>query len=84
MGRNIDKIGAHTRGENTGSLGICYVGGMDANMEHPKDTRTEEQKEALRCLIFDLKENYGDLTVHGHYEFSAKACPSFNVEDEGY
>ena len=30
MGRDIDRIGAHTKGHNTGSIGICYVGGMDA------------------------------------------------------
>jgi N-acetylmuramoyl-L-alanine amidase len=84
MGRDIDRIGAHTRGENTGSIGICYVGGMDANMEHPKDTRTAKQKEALKCLISDLKSTYGALTVHGHNEFASKACPSFDVQKENY
>ena len=84
MGRDIDRIGAHTRGENTGSIGICYVGGMDANMEHPKDTRTEKQKEGLNCLIKDLRKTYGALTIHGHNEFASKACPSFDVEKENY
>ena len=84
MGRDIDRIGAHTRGENTGSIGICYVGGMDANMKNPKDTRTAKQKEGLKCLISDLRSTYGDLTVHGHNEFASKACPSFDVEKENY
>ena len=84
MGRDIDRIGAHTRGENTGSIGISYVGGMDANMENPKDTRTEKQKEALKCLIKDLRKTYGALTVHGHNEFASKACPSFDVQKENY
>lgn len=84
MGRNTDIIGAHTRGENVGSIGICYVGGMDADMKNPKDTRTDAQKEALRCLIFDLKKKYSDITVHGHNEFSNKACPSFDVSIENY
>ena len=84
MGRDIDRIGAHTRGENTGSIGICYVGGMDANMKNPKDTRTEKQKEGLKCLIKDLRSTYGDLTIHGHNEFASKACPSFDVEKENY
>ena len=82
MGRHIDSIGAHTRGENVGSIGICYIGGVDANMEHPKDTRTDAQKEGLRCLILDLKAKYGSLTVHGHNEFGNKACPSFDVNKE--
>ena len=84
MGRDIDRIGAHTRGENTGSIGICYVGGMDANMKNPKDTRTEKQKEGLKCLIKDLRSTYGDLTIHGHNEFASKACPSFDVKKENY
>ena len=84
MGRDIDRIGAHTRGENTGSIGICYVGGMDANMKNPKDTRTAKQKEGLKCLISDLRSTYGDLTIHGHNEFASKACPSFDVEKENY
>jgi N-acetylmuramoyl-L-alanine amidase len=84
MGRDIDRIGAHTRGKNTGSIGICYVGGMDANMKNPKDTRTEKQKEGLKCLIKDLIKTYGALTVHGHNEFASKACPSFDVKKENY
>jgi N-acetylmuramoyl-L-alanine amidase len=84
VGRDVSKIGAHTLGENKGSIGICYVGGMNISMTKPEDTRTDEQKDALRCLITDLKSRFKNLTVHGHYEFSAKACPSFNVEDENY
>tara|TARA_R110000744_G_scaffold366990_1_gene476315 strand:- start:104 stop:508 length:405 start_codon:yes stop_codon:yes gene_type:complete len=84
VGRHTDRIGAHTIGENRGSIGICYVGGMDANMENPKDTRTDEQKEGLVCLINDLKEQFKSITIHGHSEFSAKACPSFNVNQENY
>ena len=84
MGRDVSLIGAHTLGENKGSIGICYVGGMNISMTKPEDTRTDEQKEALNCLITDLKARFKNLTVHGHYEFSAKACPSFNVEEENY
>jgi N-acetylmuramoyl-L-alanine amidase len=84
MGRDVSLIGAHTLGENKGSIGICYVGGMNLSMTKPEDTRTDEQKEALRCLITDLKGRFKNLKVYGHYNFSAKACPSFNVEEEGY
>jgi len=84
VGRHTDRIGAHTRGENTGSLGVCYVGGMDADMEHPKDTRTDAQKKGLICLINDLKEQFKIVAIHGHNEFSNKACPSFNVKKENY
>lgn len=83
-GRPIEIIGAHTIGQNKGSIGICYVGGMNANMEEPKDTRTPAQKESLIKLINKLKAKYSNITIHGHNEYAAKACPSFNVTLENY
>tara|TARA_R110000796_G_scaffold213144_1_gene329240 strand:- start:266 stop:667 length:402 start_codon:yes stop_codon:yes gene_type:complete len=82
-GRPIEIIGAHCLGQNKFSIGICYVGGMNKSMSKPKDTRTEEQKVSLTELINELKSKF-DLSVHGHNEFSNKACPSFDVENEGY
>jgi N-acetylmuramoyl-L-alanine amidase len=46
-GRPVDIVGAHTKGHNTGSISVVYVGGIDKMNLKPKDTRTEEQKEAL-------------------------------------
>jgi N-acetylmuramoyl-L-alanine amidase len=46
-GRPIERVGAHCKGHNEGSIGIAYVGGIDKVNFKPKDTRTEEQKEAL-------------------------------------
>lgn len=80
-GRPLERVGAHCRGENTGSIGICYVGGLDAEM-NPKDTRTKEQRAALHSLLYDLTDNFAQATIHGHNEFSSKACPSFNVQTE--
>ena len=48
----------------------------------PKDTRTIAQKEALVCLIIDLMSRYEGSTLHGHNEFSSKACPSFDVQED--
>ena len=80
-GRPVSKIGAHCRGQNRNSIGICYVGGCDEDMK-PKDTRTTEQREALNNLLLELKTVYPLATIHGHNEFSSKACPSFNVQTE--
>lgn len=80
-GRNENIIGAHTVGHNTDSIGICYIGGVDKLMK-AKDTRTADQKLALGELVDRLKCKYPDATVHGHNEFAAKACPSFNVKTE--
>jgi hypothetical protein len=83
-GRPIADVGAHTRGHNDDSLGICYVGGVDADGRTPKDTRTLEQ---VRALAVQLRQwirayNIPPNQVFGHRDFDAmKACPSFDVED---
>jgi N-acetylmuramoyl-L-alanine amidase len=82
-GRGIDAVGAHTRGENTSSIGLCYVGGVGEDKQ-PKDTRTPEQKKTLRELTSALAVLFPEVSFHGHNEFSAKACPSFDVKSEGY
>ena len=46
-GRDIAKMGAHCKGQNRNSIGICYCGGVEADGKTPKDTRLECQKEAL-------------------------------------
>ncbi len=80
-GRPMHRSGAHTKGHNTGSIGVCYVGGIDISKK-PKDTRTEAQRTAMDELINELLVEYPNATVHGHNEFSAKACPSFDVSKE--
>ena len=54
-GRQLDKVGAHCKGHNKDSIGICYIGGMDKNMEGWKDTRTDEQIISLHDLLVELK-----------------------------
>tara|TARA_R110002051_G_scaffold265807_2_gene325627 strand:+ start:446 stop:859 length:414 start_codon:yes stop_codon:yes gene_type:complete len=80
-GRQESTIGAHVRGINTGSIGVCYIGGVDKDM-NPKDTRTNLQKDALNILLKHLLAKYPNAELCGHNEFSDKACPSFNVKEE--
>jgi len=80
-GRNIDKIGAHSRGQNKMSIGVCYIGGLDECLD-PKDTRTPQQKESLLILLKTLKKLHSKAVIYGHRDFSEKACPSFNAFDE--
>lgn len=80
-GRPDDVIGAHTVGYNTGSIGICYIGGLDSS-GNAKDTRTNGQRTALVRLVSEVKEKYPDATIHGHNEFANKDCPCFNVKNE--
>ena len=80
-GRPVQDIGAHVKGRNKHSIGVCYIGGLDANME-PKDTRTRDQKESLLYLLKTLKRLHPEATIHGHREFANKACPCFDAHKE--
>ena len=77
-GRPLEKAGAHCKGHNAHSIGICYVGGLDRQGK-PKDTRTAAQKAALLSLIRELKHRFPGATVHGHREFANKANTLLSV-----
>jgi len=81
-GRDLKKSGAHTRGRNSTSIGLTYIGGMDANMQKAKDTRTEAQKESMLLLLKTLKKLHPEAVIYGHRDFSSKACPSFDAKTE--
>lgn len=76
-----DQKGAHVGRANTGNIGICYIGGVDKNL-NPKDTRTDAQKKSLLTLIRTYKERYPGIEIRGHRDWPGvkKACPSFNVK----
>lgn len=80
-GRALSRPGAHTRGHNAHSIGVCYVGGLDASGK-PCDTRTAQQRNALLALVKELKRRFPGATVHGHREFANKACPCFDAKRE--
>lgn len=79
-GRPINLVGAHVAGHNTGSIGICLVGGVDRKNK-PESNFTEEQWNTLRRAVMMFKAEYPKATIHGHNEFDkGKACPSFDVQ----
>ena len=80
-GRPLALSGAHCTGHNKQSIGVCYIGGLDA-AGRPHDTRTSEQRQALLTLLETLKKRFQNATIHGHNEFSNKACPCFDVRAE--
>lgn len=81
-GRPIEKVGAHCKGHNAYSIGVCYIGGLAADGKTPKDTRTPQQKAALQLLVDNLKRVYPGSKVYGHCDFASKACPCFNAKEE--
>lgn len=78
VGRPESETGAHCLGQNGNSIGICYIGGLDA-AGNPADTRTPQQKTALREIADRMRRKYPGATLHGHREFAAKACPCFDI-----
>ena len=77
MGRTVAVQGAHVRGHNKDSIGICITGGKGGAMNY-----TEAQFQSLRVLIHGLREQHkiGKMAVFGHCDFTnAKTCPNFNV-----
>lgn len=83
MGRPERMAGAHVKGYNHNSIGICYIGGLDANGK-PKDTRTPQQKQALKKLIASQKRKFPKAQVKGHRDFPKvkKDCPCYDAELE--
>lgn len=81
-GRAEEVTGAHCSGHNAQSIGVVYVGGLEAGTLKPKDTRTDAQKAGLLALIKQLKKKYPRARVYGHRDFAAKACPCFNARLE--
>lgn len=72
QGRSHREMGAHTKGYNKDSIGICIIG---------TDQFTKEQWAALKTLVSGLLYQYPDSNVHGHYEFNShKTCPCFDVQ----
>lgn len=79
-GRDENRPGAHCSGHNANSIGICYIGGCD-NAMHPKDTRTPQQKAALKELIAGLRTRFPEASVTGHNQLTCtrtKKSPAFN------
>ena len=93
--RPIERVGAHAKGFNAHSIGICYEGGLDCR-GRPADIRTPAQRATLRQLVGQLQEKFPGCRVCGHRGLSPdlnrngeiepeewiKSCPCFEVAKE--
>ena len=80
-GRPEARAGAHVKGRNFNSIGICLIGGFGGSAGDIFDNHfTAEQEAALRKLIGQLQRRYTDITkISGHNQYAPKACPCFSV-----
>lgn len=79
-GRDIERIGAHAKGSNSDSIGVCLVGGVDEE-NRPDSNFTRHQWKSLSRTIDNFIDEFGPLSVIGHRDVSSKACPCFNVHE---
>lgn len=77
QGRPFTAVGAHTKGHNTGSIGIMLVGNFE--IEKPP----EIQLSTLKNLIIYLTTLFPELNVpkclFGHKDFANTDCPGRNL-----
>ena len=80
IGRPVARVGAHAYGHNSRSIGICLVGGVDAE-GRAQNNFAGEQFAALHDLIMRLEERFGRLDIRGHRDLPKvkKDCPCFDV-----
>lgn len=82
-GRPVAIQGAHVKGKNKTTIGVCYIGGCDKDMK-AKDTMNHGQERSFLNLVAALRGVFGEeLKVRGHNEYSThKSCPSFVVKEK--
>ena len=70
------EYGAHARGHNHQSIGVCLVGNYDKRpLPHSMRTALVMTLAAL-CVNFGLSP---EMAIRGHSELAATACPGRNV-----
>lgn len=68
-------------GQNTNSINVAWIGGIDKQHPNGIDNRTDAQKTALRNVLKELKRRYPKAKIMGHRDVPGvnKACPCFNA-----
>lgn len=80
-GRDLNVIGAHVVGHNTGTIGVCLIGGLSENNK-PENNFTERQFESVQALITVLTRfNLKIVKLSGHRDYANKDCPCFEVKE---
>jgi N-acetyl-anhydromuramyl-L-alanine amidase AmpD len=71
----FDEIGAHAKGFNRNSIGICLVGGMGGF------NFTSQQLRSLDKLMDIIENTFTDIEWLGHCDLPGvdKKCPQFDV-----
>jgi len=75
VGRMLTEEGAHVKGHNRNTIGICLIGDFDNSLPNTKQWYLAIKLVASLCKLFNLDSS----NVLGHNEFDkAKSCPGKN------
>ncbi|MCO7227525.1 N-acetylmuramoyl-L-alanine amidase [Pleionea sp. CnH1-48] len=78
-GRSLQYQGAHVRGYNAQTIGVCLIGGLDENGK-PDANYTLAQYETLKKLYGDLRLRFPIQEILGHRDLDkGKDCPCIDV-----
>lgn len=82
-GRPIEITGAHAKGFNAKSIGICLVGGVDVDdLTEAEFNFTRPQMASFNKLLDLYRIEFPEAEVVGHKDLPGvnKACPCFDVK----
>lgn len=75
-GRAENRVGSHTRGYNSFSIGVCAEGNFE------REKMGASQAESLRELCAYIKARYPGIVVKLHRELNCTVCPGQNFPTE--
>lgn len=79
-GRQVNDVGAHVKGYNSISVGVCLIGGVNEDGA-PEDNFQDNQYKSLIRLLRWYRVLFPKAVIVGHNQLDPhKACPSFNVQ----
>jgi N-acetylmuramoyl-L-alanine amidase len=78
LGRDINQVGAHVKGHNTGSVGVCLIGNF--NTESLEGEQYISMKYVLAALLRKLALSPERLFFHR--DFNPTDCPGSRLERE--
>jgi len=72
IGRSEESVGAHCKGHNFDSIGICLSG---------LGEKTTDQLDSLEVLLIDIcsRHDLEKKDILGHKDLAATECPGFNL-----
>lgn len=75
IGRPESAVGAHVKGHNAKSIGVCWIGRKKIGVD---------QRDALLTILNSLMNKYGLMptAIFGHKELDpGKTCPNLDMSD---